>query len=92
MKKGIILLLAAVFAVSTFAQETKKITLEDILVKETFKAQTITGLQPTKDGEHYTVLEKNSQIVKYSCKTGSCNYWRRPCHSGRSSAFSAPIS
>ncbi len=70
MKRAVILLLSAVIVISAVAQEKQKITLDDILVKETFKAQTVTGLQPMKDGEHYTTLENNKQIVKYSFKTG----------------------
>jgi len=70
MRRVIFLLLTAVCALSIQAQQSQKITLDDILTKETFKAQTVAGLRPTKDGEHYTILEKNSQIVKYSCKTG----------------------
>ncbi len=70
MRRAIVLLLAAAFIFAAQAQETQKITLDDILVKETFKAQTVTGLRPMKDGEHYTALENNTQIVKYSFKTG----------------------
>lgn len=70
MKKAIVLVLLAVFAFAIRAQVTKKITLDDILVKETFKAQTVSGLRPMKDGEHYTTIENNKQIVKYSFKTG----------------------
>jgi dipeptidyl-peptidase-4 len=70
MRRVILLLLATVFIISSKAQETKKITLEDILVKGTFKAQTVDGLRSMKDGEHYTTLENNTQIVKYSYKTG----------------------
>lgn len=70
MKKAIVLVLLAVFAFAIRAQVTKKITIDDILVKETFKAQTVSGLRPMKDGEHYTTIENNKQIVKYSFKTG----------------------
>lgn len=70
MKRVIFLLLTVVFALSAQAQQTQKITLDDILVKGTFKAQTVDGLKPMKDGEHYTTLENKTQIVKYSCSTG----------------------
>lgn len=70
MRRAIVLFLTAVLAFAAQAQETQKITLDDILVKETFKAQTVTGLRPMKDGVHYTTLENNTQIVKYSFKTG----------------------
>jgi dipeptidyl-peptidase-4 len=63
--------LIALIAISAQAQEKQKITLEDILVKGTFRAQTVTGLRSMKDGEHYTTLENNTKIVKYSYKTGN---------------------
>jgi dipeptidyl-peptidase-4 len=71
MKRLIFSLLTIVIAFSTLAQQPQKITLEDILVKGTFRAQTVTGLRSMKDGEHYTTLENNSRIVKYSYKTGN---------------------
>lgn len=70
MKRLIFLVIAAIVISSAQAQETKKITLEDILVKGTFRAQSVQGLRSMKDGEHYTTLENGKQIVKYSYKTG----------------------
>ena len=70
MRRVIFLFLTAVFALSVHGQQTQKITLDDILVKGTFNAQTVDGLRPMKDGEHYTTLENKTQIVKYSCNTG----------------------
>lgn len=70
MKTIFTLLFAAVFAISMQAQTSQKITLEDIFVKETFRTQTVSGLRSMNDGEHYTTLENNSKIVKYSYKTG----------------------
>lgn len=52
------------------AQENTEFTLEDIFVKRIFQAQTVTGLRPMNDGEHYTTLENSNKIVKYSYKTG----------------------
>ncbi len=71
MKRLTFSLLTIVIVFSAMAQQPQKITLEDILVKGTFRAQTVTGLRSMKDGEHYTTLENNSQIVKYSYKTGN---------------------
>jgi len=71
MKRVFVNLLIAFIAISAQAQEKQKIKLEDILVKGTFRAQTVTGLRSMKDGEHYTTLENNTQIVKYSYKTGN---------------------
>ena len=70
MKHLIFLVITAIITCSAQAQETQKITLEDILVKGTFEAQTVEGLRSMKDGENYTTLENNTQIVKYSFKTG----------------------
>lgn len=66
---------AFLFAVSlaltlTLQAQTQKITLEDILVKRTFRSKTVSGLRSMNDGLHYTTMEKGSQIVKYSYKTG----------------------
>ena len=70
MKRLITLLLATVFVIAINAQTTQKITLEDLFVKGTFKAQTVTGLRSMNNGDHYSTLENNSKIVKYSYKTG----------------------
>ncbi len=70
MKRIFVLLLTSVFALTIYAQTPQKITLEDIFVKNTFEASTVKGLRSMNDGEHYTTLENNSKIVKYSYKTG----------------------
>lgn len=70
MKRLIFIVIAALVISSVQAQEAKKITLEDILVKGTFRVQSVNGLRSMKDGEHYTTLENGKQIVKYSYKTG----------------------
>ncbi|HKI89178.1 MAG TPA: S9 family peptidase, partial [Draconibacterium sp.] len=70
MKRIFILLITTAFSLAIFAQTSQKLTLEDIFVKNTFKASTVEGLRSMNDGEHYTVLENNSKIVKYSYKTG----------------------
>ncbi|MCX6231487.1 MAG: S9 family peptidase [Bacteroidetes bacterium] len=72
MKK--ILLLAFIgivlFALPSFSQENaKKITLEDIWSKGTFRPAYIKEIHSLKDGEHYSVLESNT-IVKYSYQEG----------------------
>ena len=70
MKRLIFLVFVSIVTITAQAQETQKITLEDILVKGTFEAQTVDGLRPMKDGEYYAALENNTRIVKYSFKTG----------------------
>ncbi|NOR74595.1 MAG: prolyl oligopeptidase family serine peptidase [Draconibacterium sp.] len=71
MNRLITLLISIIFASTVFAQTNQKITLEDIFVKGAFRAQTVSGLRSMNDGEHYTTVENNSKIVKYSYKTGN---------------------
>ncbi len=71
MNRLLAFVFATIFVVSSFAQNTQKFTLEDIFVKGTFRASTVSGLRSMNDGEHYTVLENDSKIVKYSYKTGN---------------------
>lgn len=70
MKRIFVLLITTAFALTINAQTQQKITLEDLFVKNTFASKTVDGLRSMNDGEHYTVLENNSKIVKYSYKTG----------------------
>ena len=50
--------------------QTKKLELEDFIVKRTFSQKSVYGLVSTHDGKYYTTLENNS-INKYSYKDGS---------------------
>ncbi|WP_462318272.1 S9 family peptidase [Marinilabilia sp.] len=69
-KLTLILVLTMLLGEASFSQ-LKKIELDDITQKGTFRAQTISGLRSMNDGKYYTVLEENgTQIVKYSYKTG----------------------
>jgi len=52
-----------------FSQENKKISLEDIWLKGTFRPEFIYEIRSMKDGEHYCILEKNV-IKKFSYKDG----------------------
>lgn len=49
--------------------QTKKITLEDIWSKPTFRPMGISSIRSMQDGEHYCVLTRTG-IEKYSYKTG----------------------
>lgn len=69
MKKLFTFLIFLVILVTTQGQ-TKKITLEDIFQKGTFRSKTVHGLRSMNDGIHYTTLENGTQIAKYSYKTG----------------------
>ena len=53
------------------AQEAhKEITLEDIYKKGEFSQKSVHGLRSMNDGIHYTTLEDQSRIVKYSYRSG----------------------
>lgn len=58
------------FLLGLNAGAQKKITLEDIFQKGTFTQKSVQGYHSMKDGIHYTLLEKGSQIVSYSYQTG----------------------
>ena len=64
--------LCLLFSVSGFSQEAgKKITMEDLMMKGTFRQNSVYGLRSMNDGIHYTTLEgRGTQIVKYSFATG----------------------
>jgi len=63
------LLFSILLACAATAQ-SQKITLEDIFEKGTFRVQSVHGLRSLNDGIHYTILENNTKVVKYSYKTG----------------------
>lgn len=67
MKKLFVLFYALMCLVTLQAQ---KVTLQDA-ANGTYRAQSIQGLKPMLDGEHYTQISKDhKRIVKYSFKTG----------------------
>lgn len=67
MKKLFVLFYALMCLVTLQAQ---KVTLQDV-ANGTYRAQSIQGLKPILDGEHYTQISKDhKRIVKYSFKTG----------------------
>jgi len=70
MNRLIALFISIIFVGTALAQSERKITLEDILVKRTFQAQSVYGLRSMNDGVHYTTLEGSTKVVKYSYKTG----------------------
>ena len=66
MKKLFVLFYALMCLVTLQAQ---KVTLQDV-ANGTYRAQSIQGLKPMLDGEHYTQISKDhKRIVKYSFKT-----------------------
>ena len=68
MRITILFLITWLTAWSSVAQN--KITLEDLFQKGTFSQNSVQGLRSMKDGNHYTVIENGSQIVRYSYQTG----------------------
>lgn len=53
-----------------FSQNSKEIDLKKIISGE-YRTETIKGITPMADGEHYTQMsDDNTRIVKYSFKTG----------------------
>ncbi len=71
MKKHNLFALIGLFLLSLnlFSQENKKISLEDIWLKGTFRPAFIQEIRSMKDGEHYCILENNT-IKKFSYKDG----------------------
>ena len=71
MKKIVFIVAVFVLNYNLNAQESDRFSLEDVLVKNILQPSTVTGLRSMNDGEHYTTMEGNTKIVKYSYKTGS---------------------
>lgn len=61
------------FSLISFSQvEIKKITMEDLMLNQTFSQKSVYGLKSMADGIHYTTLENGgTSIVKYSFATGN---------------------
>ncbi len=72
MKKLLLFAFISLFLLhnQSYAQsDTKKITLEDIWLKGTFRPAFIQEIRSMKDGEHYCILKDNA-INKYAYKDG----------------------
>jgi len=68
MKKYFIILMF--MGSSSFAQTTKRITLEDIFQKNTFNTKTVSGLRSLNDGKTYVSIETNPETnLKYVAKS-----------------------
>ena len=65
------LLIAFLLPLTAMCQQVGgKITLDDILKNGTFYEDGITQPTPMNDGQHYAVIDRGTEIVKYSYKTG----------------------
>lgn len=74
MKSRSTLIIALILLINSnlFSQrQFKEITLEDIYKHRIFTEKTVSGLKSMNDGEYYTVIENENQIVRYSYKTGN---------------------
>lgn len=68
MKKSFLILM--LIGSTSFAQTTKRITLEDIFQKNTFSTKTVSGLRSLKDGKNYISIETNAETgLKYVAKS-----------------------
>jgi dipeptidyl-peptidase 4 len=71
MRKFTFLFLSAILLLQVSFAQSKKIELNDITQKGTFRTKSIEGLRSMSDGNYYTTLEDDgTKIVKYSYKTG----------------------
>lgn len=70
MKRFTLIMLCALCTLALAAQGKKAVELNDVL-RGTFSARGISGMTPIPgDGEHYTQMTREGQVVKYSYKTG----------------------
>ena len=69
MKKLLFTILAVAAMTGSFTAQPKRITLDDIWSRATFRPSGISSIRSMQDGEHYCVLTR-SGIEKYSYKTG----------------------
>jgi len=66
-----LLLMHCVSIVSVVQGQEKKITLDDIYAKGIFRAKGVYGLNSMADGEHYSMLDANGDLVKCAYATGN---------------------
>ena len=67
--RKIILLTVALFVVYQ-AHTQSRITPDDLFRKYTFAQKSFRGIHSLNDGQHYTILEEGTRIVKYNFVTG----------------------
>lgn len=67
--KRLIILVAAVISTFSLTAQNRKLTLDDI-ISGTFYGNSMDGITPMSDGEHYLQADGNC-ILKYSFKTGA---------------------
>ncbi len=68
--RNLIILFFLFSGLSDSLQAQKKITLEDVILKNTFRQETVQGLRSMNDGLSYTIQEDGNKIVQYSYRNG----------------------
>jgi dipeptidyl-peptidase-4 len=58
-------------SITTIAQSKKEITLEDIWKNNTFRQDVVAGFRSMQDGEHYTEINKDGELVKVKFEDGT---------------------
>ena len=70
MKRFTLIMLCALCTLALAAQGKKEVQFSDVM-RGTFSARGISGMTPIPgDGEHFTQMTREGQVVKYSYKTG----------------------
>jgi len=70
VEKIMLISLFACFSAAGFSQvEYQKITLEDVIQRRTFSSRGVYGMQPLKDGRHFSQV-KNDSLNVYDYATG----------------------
>lgn len=65
-----LLIISSLLSLESNSQVINQLTLEDFVVKNTFKAKTIEGVNSMNDGINFSSLIDGNKIIKYSYKTG----------------------
>jgi dipeptidyl-peptidase-4 len=68
--RSLVILLVLFSGVNVAVWAQQKITLDDLIFKNTFGQESVQGVRSMNDGLHYTTLEEGNKIVKYSFKNG----------------------
>ena len=55
---------------SLISLQAQQLTLQDVVSKGGFRQKSLEGVQSSKDGQSYTLIENNFQIVRFNYKTG----------------------
>ena len=73
IKYLLIIALAFVVNMTSYAQEKKNLELADLYERPTFQTKGVRGMNPMRDGETYGTIEKGDFNI-YNYKTGKMAY------------------